>query len=169
MGNYYGQLPWATTTSETAFVTYGRASMYPSSSGSVLSPSACPQTLRTCTPHYGHYGELVTQVVTVAVCVVSYSFDNVQRHTHKAAVCRRSSRHHVQVACIAVGRSSRTKEGKPSSKGAWPSIVSDRGSGFMFVIYNELFAAHHSHKKPLGESLKHSWERVERVSSLKPC
>lgn len=101
--------------------------------------------------------------------VVSYSFDNVQRHTRKAALYRSSSQHHVQVACIAVGRSSRTKEGKPSSKGAWPSVLSDRGSSFMFVIYNELFAAHHSHKKPLWESLKHSWERVERGSSLKPC
>lgn len=163
------------STSQTAFATYGSASMYPSRasvstmpspSGCVLSPGACSQTLRTYAPHYG---ELVTQVVTVVVCVVSYSFDNVQRHTHKAAVCRRSSRHHVQVVYIAVGRSSRTKEGQPSSKRAWPSSLCDRGRGFMLVIYKELFAAHHSHKKPLGESLKHFWERVERGSSLKSC
>lgn len=172
------RLTWATTigsTSQTALATYGRASMYPSrasvstmpsSSRCVLSPSACSLTLRTCAPHYG---ELVTQVVTVAVCVVSYSFDNAQRHTRNVAVCRRSSRHHVQVACIAVGRSTITKEGRPSSKGAWPSILCDRGRGFKLVIYNELFAAHHSHKRPLGKSLKHSWERVERGSSLKPC
>lgn len=139
--------------------------MYPSSSGCVLSPSACSQTLRTCTPHYG---ELVKQVVTVAV-VWCPTPSIMCRDTHVRRQYRSSSQHHVQVACIAVGRSSRTKEGKPSSKGAWPSVLSDRGSSFMFVIYNELFAAHHSHKKPLWESLKHSWERVERGSSLKPC
>lgn len=81
---------------------------------------------------WSHYGDCCSSVV-------SYSFDNVQRHTRKAAVYRSSSRHHVQVARIAVGRSSRTKEGKPSSKGAWPSLLSDRGSGFLFVIYNEFF------------------------------
>lgn len=134
------RLTWVTTigsTSQTALATYGRASMYPSrasastmpsSSRCVLSPSACSLTLRTCAPHYG---ELVTQVVTVA--------DNEQRHTRNVAVCRRSSRHHVQVACIAVGRSTMTKEGRPSSKRAWPAFfVTEAGASCLLSTTKSL-------------------------------